>query len=114
MNPYNSSSESDSFSNSDSNMSSNLRLILFRDEQAYSQIVSTANLRHKLPKFQRLSQLWESLINALAGQSEPKIVRKRDRFGNWYFRVYDPVSQQSATLSSERELRAWIDQRYYQ
>jgi hypothetical protein len=112
MNPSNSSSESDSFS--DSNLSPNPQLVLFRPEQAYSQIVSTSRLRRRLSKFQRLSRLWENLINALAGRSEPQIHRKRDRQGNWYFQVYDPVSRRSATLFSEREMRAWIDQRYYE
>ena len=104
-------SSSDSFSD---NNSLNSQIVLFKPEQTCSQIVSTSKLRRKLPRFQKLSGLWERLVNALAGQSEPKIYRKRDRQGNWYFRVYDPVGDRSATLYSERELRAWIDQRYYQ
>lgn len=112
MNPHNFSSESDSFSESNSSLDS--QIILFKPEQTYSQIVSASKLRRRLSKFQRLNGLWERIVNTLAGRSEPQIYRKRDRQGNWYFRVYDPVSKRSATLSSERELRAWIDQRYYQ
>jgi len=111
MNPYNSSSESDSFS--ESSVFPSTPIILFKPEQGCSQIVSTFKLRRGLSRFQGLIQMWEDLINALAGRSEPKIYRKRDRQGNWYFRVYDPVMGRSVTLYSEQEMRTWIDQRYY-
>jgi hypothetical protein len=44
---------------------------------------------------------------------EPQIVQKCDRSGKNYWQVYDPVSGSSYSFSSEKEVRAWLDTRYY-
>jgi hypothetical protein len=83
--------------------------LLFKPANAASEIVSTKALRmahRKLP-------LWQRLLTLLSGKTEPKIWRKRDRAGNWYFRVFDPVTNLSSTFSSEQEVRVWLEQRYY-
>jgi predicted DNA-binding transcriptional regulator AlpA len=49
----------------------------------------------------------------VAQKSEPKVSEKRNRNGHPYYQVYDPVSNASATFSSEAEIRAWLEQRYY-
>ena len=44
---------------------------------------------------------------------EPQIVQKHDCNGNIYWQVYDPISATHCSLSSEQEVRAWLDSRYY-
>jgi hypothetical protein len=58
-------------------------------------------------------RLWEFFLNTLSAPAEPKIRRKHDRHGNTYFRVYDPSTATTHTFTSEQEVRAWLDQRYY-
>ena len=44
---------------------------------------------------------------------EPHIIQKGDRFGNIYWRVYDPISNSHCSFNSEQEVRSWLDTRYY-
>ena len=60
----------------------------------------------------RLYQIFDHLMNAIVNSSEPKITEKHDRFGNTHYQVYDPANQTSSTMSSEAEVRAWLDQRH--
>ncbi|NJR66872.1 MAG: hypothetical protein HC772_18700 [Leptolyngbyaceae cyanobacterium CRU_2_3] len=112
MKPYNSFSESDAFF--ESNSAPATKIVLFKPENAYSQIVSAVKLRCKSSSVSRWNRFWDSLINLFCGSSEPRIDRKIAHDGTPYFHVYDPVTRRSMTLSSEQELRVWIDQRYYQ
>jgi hypothetical protein len=112
MKSHNSFSGSDAFF--ESNSSSEAKLSLFKPENACSQIVSAAKLRYQSSQLSRFSVLWNRLLNLLVSRSEPTITRKFDRQGNLYFQVYDPVTHKSLSMDSEQELRAWIDQRYYQ
>ena len=48
----------------------------------------------------------------LAKRNEPYIKQKRDRYGNLYWQVYDFTTNKSYTFGSEREVRAWIEERY--
>jgi hypothetical protein len=59
-------------------------------------------------------QIWNLLLKAFANSSEPQIYQKHDRHGNMYFKVYDPVTRQFGTFTTEQEVRVWLDQRYYQ
>lgn len=61
---------------------------------------------------ERLANLFQTVLNAASGNSEPRISQKRDRRGNLYFSVYDPISNESAVMGSEQEIRAWLEQRY--
>ncbi|MGB3202983.1 MAG: hypothetical protein WBA99_18905 [Nodosilinea sp.] len=54
------------------------------------------------------------LVAYLCGSDSVRVAVKRDRQGQTVFVVYDSVSQQRHTFSSEQELRVWVDQRYYQ
>jgi hypothetical protein len=112
MKSHNSFSGSDAFFESES--SSESKIALFKPEDACSQIVSTAKLRCKSSQFSQLNKFWNWILNILAFRSEPTITRKHDREGNSYFQVYDPATQKSMFMASEQEVRAWIDQRYYQ
>lgn len=62
----------------------------------------------------RLSRMGQSLLQTLYSSSEPHISVRRDRIGNTFFIAYDPFTQANYTFTTERELRVWLDQRYYQ
>ncbi|MBE9159039.1 hypothetical protein IQ265_19680 [Nodosilinea sp. LEGE 06152] len=67
---------------------------------------------------------WASrLVVYLCGSNSLRVTVKRigyrsvlggDREGQTVYVVYDPVTQQRHTFSSEHDLRVWADQRYYQ
>ncbi|NJR58283.1 MAG: hypothetical protein HC769_05125 [Cyanobacteria bacterium CRU_2_1] len=76
---------------------------------------NTAETEYKSSsKISIFDRLWQSLLNGFLGNSEPKIYQKRDRYGDVYFRVYDPMTGTSSSFKSEQEVRIWLDQRYYQ
>ncbi len=62
----------------------------------------------------RLGQVASGLLTYLCGSTDLRVTVRRDRSGNPLLVAYDPVTQQRHTFSTEQELRAWIDQRYYQ
>ena len=53
------------------------------------------------------------LLAAATGSSDPIVRQRRDRHGQTYYTIYDPISQRRTTCASETEVRAWLDQRYY-
>ena len=57
----------------------------------------------------QLQHLWRYFSQ----RQEPKIWHKRDRYGNFYWLVYDPTTGHSSSFSSEKEVRVWLEQRYY-
>lgn len=64
------------------------------------------------PKRLDLKKIFAEVVRFLSDSSEPRIQFKRDRLGNHFWRVYDPSTNQSATFSSEAEVRIWLEQRY--
>ncbi|PSN11656.1 hypothetical protein C7271_24360 [filamentous cyanobacterium CCP5] len=71
----------------------------------------------------QLRPMASRLMAYLCGSNSLRVTVKRvsrrsalggHRQGQLMFVVYDPVSQQRHTFSSEQELRVWADQRYYQ
>lgn len=48
-----------------------------------------------------------------ANRIEPHVKSKCDCRGNCYWQVYDPVSGYNGSFGSEKEVRAWLDCRYY-
>ncbi|MGF1524702.1 MAG: hypothetical protein ACFBSF_20445 [Leptolyngbyaceae cyanobacterium] len=62
----------------------------------------------------RLGHTGRSLLAFFCDSYEPRILTKRDCEGNDYFVAYDPVTQAQFTFTTERELRVWLDERYYQ
>ncbi|MFQ4134963.1 hypothetical protein PGN35_001460 [Nodosilinea sp. PGN35] len=67
----------------------------------------------------RLRPLGSALLSYLCGSTDLRVTVQHSGHpsawgdGKTLFVVYDPVSQQRHTFSSEQELRVWIDQRYY-
>ncbi|MEB3355587.1 MAG: hypothetical protein VKK04_02485 [Synechococcales bacterium] len=55
---------------------------------------------------------WREFLNFLTPSPDPRISTFTNAHGETIWRVYDPVSQQAASLSSESELRVWLEQRY--
>jgi hypothetical protein len=43
---------------------------------------------------------------------QPQITRKRDRWGNTYFEIYDPIRRKSSSFASEKEVRFWLEEIY--
>lgn len=58
--------------------------------------------------------IWDFLAKFASGSTEPVVEKRCDRQGYTYYAVYDPVTQQRTLCSSEAEVRAWLEQRYYQ
>ena len=59
------------------------------------------------------SQLGQSFINYLTRSPEPQVCQKSDRAGNTWWSVYDPNTGGSSNLSSEMEVRMWLEERRY-
>lgn len=55
--------------------------------------------------------VWDAV--AAPTSSEPRVWQKRDRFGQIYWQVYDPIRDRSARFSSEQEVRQWLEENFY-
>ena len=64
----------------------------------------------------RWSQLGHAIVHYLVGAQAqaPKIWPKRDRDGHLYYEAYDHVTPARHHFDSERAVRVWLDERYYQ
>jgi hypothetical protein len=71
-------------------------------------------VRERSEAFPQLNHVWSFLLKTFAPTAEPQIYQKRDRSGNTYFKVYDPVTHRSNVFKTEQEVRVWLDQRHYQ
>ena len=49
----------------------------------------------------------------VVNRNEPQIAQKRDRYGNLYWQVYDFNTNKSYSFGSDREVRAWLENRYH-
>jgi predicted 3-demethylubiquinone-9 3-methyltransferase (glyoxalase superfamily) len=66
-------------------------------------------IRRSFVKFDRL---WQALVRSVKTRQEPQITWMRDRQGQSYFKVYDPLTEQHYYADSEQEVRIWLEQRY--
>ena len=57
-----------------------------------------------------LSLIWNVLFTSVS--DEPRIWQERDRFGNVWWYVYDPISRRSIQFPSEQEVRRWLEKRF--
>lgn len=87
--------------------------ILIDSKELDTFIEGTQAPKRSFPASQ-FKRIWNLLLSAFSGSSEPKIYQRHDRHGNIYFKVYDPVTHQIGTFNTEQEVRVWLDQRYYQ
>lgn len=49
----------------------------------------------------------------IINRNELDIKQKRDRFGNSYWQVYDPKTNNLHTFASEKDVRVWIETRHF-
>jgi hypothetical protein len=68
-------------------------------------------------KPQKKIRIWSRVFQALMDQfihsNEPQITLKRHA-DREYWHVYDPTTQKATTLTTEADVRVWLEQRYYQ
>jgi hypothetical protein len=48
----------------------------------------------------------------LTSSNEPSVQLMRDRFGESYWKIYDPISRTLIHLKTEQEVRSWLESRY--
>ncbi|MEM1292219.1 MAG: hypothetical protein AAGH67_12155 [Cyanobacteria bacterium P01_H01_bin.162] len=95
------------------------RLELISPEQQEQAAAPHARLDSEMARESRQSrwsQLGHAIVNYLVGAQaqDPTIWTKRDRKGHLYYEAYDPVTQTRHHFDSERAVRVWLDERYYQ
>ncbi|MBE9166701.1 hypothetical protein IQ238_03860 [Pleurocapsales cyanobacterium LEGE 06147] len=62
----------------------------------------------------KLWWLWQTFLDFWCSPSgEPRIWQRTDRFGNPYWRVYDPVSDRTIRFNDKQEVMIWLDERHY-
>ncbi|NJL02654.1 MAG: hypothetical protein HC910_19625 [Spirulinaceae cyanobacterium SM2_1_0] len=60
-----------------------------------------------------LTRLVKAVLAATIKAHEPRIRLTRDAQGQPLWRVFDPVSRTHASFARERDVRVWLEQRYY-
>ena len=66
-----------------------------------------------LCKVVTLDVLWQYIADTLLRNSEPKVCQRRDRYGNTFWHVYDPVTHRSSDFGSGADVLVWLEKRYY-
>lgn len=61
-----------------------------------------------------VSRIVQTLVAKLSNSNDPQIQMKYSSSGHEYWRVYDPVTRKTSTFTSEKDVRVWLEQRYYQ
>ena len=61
----------------------------------------------------QLKVLAQRLIHWLVTKPELTVKQKVNRSGNVFWYVYDPMTERTAYLTSEEEVRIWIEERFY-
>ncbi len=59
-----------------------------------------------------LKRMAGAIAHFLTNDSAPRIWQTRTQTGNLCWHVYDPIRDHGVTLSSEAEVRIWLEQRY--
>lgn len=71
------------------------------------------------PRFKRINvwswvkKAWTAIANAAIGNEDLRIWSVCDRTGTIVWYVHDPVTKHVSAFSSEAEVMAWIERRYY-
>jgi hypothetical protein len=74
-------------------------------------VVRSHLLRQYLSLLARFDYLQQAIGRLMRCGVEPKVWRRHDRYGNLYYRVYDPLTGISAVFGSELEVLWWLEQR---
>lgn len=59
-----------------------------------------------------LTGVWQSIVRYLTTQNEPKIWQSNDWFGHSWWNVYLPETGQTVRLTSEAEVRVWLEENF--
>ncbi|MBD2463475.1 hypothetical protein H6G89_20945 [Oscillatoria sp. FACHB-1407] len=59
-----------------------------------------------------VQRAWMSFWNAMATQDEPQFKERRDRRGQPYWQVYDPVADRTFHLDSLQTVLEWLENRH--
>lgn len=89
----------------------NTKWILDKESQPMLNSVPEDGVNN-LNRISWLARLRQFLVNALMQRNEPKIWQKRDRAGNTWWYVHNPVIGRTVCLASEEEVRIWLEQNY--
>ena len=94
------------------------RLVQSKDLYARLELITPDPAQSTAAKTAAPPARWQrwgrALFRYFLGSREPHIVTKRDRDGNPYYDVYDPIDRRHHTFGSEHEVRVWLEERYYQ
>ena len=60
-----------------------------------------------------LEQAAQGFVRRLLADAEPQVWQTTDANGNQWWSAHDPATGRSLYNVSEREMRAWIEQRYF-
>ncbi|MBD3886805.1 hypothetical protein IFO70_34780 [Phormidium tenue FACHB-886] len=77
-------------------------------------IVHDAVPQQKQPNPSWLSRTWNYLMHHLLQGNEPRVWQKHNAAGEVFYYGYDPYSGQTTHLTSDIDLRAWLEQLPYQ
>ena len=57
-------------------------------------------------------QIYSLLVHSIWDLDKPTVSYSVDRFGQSWWRVYDPTTKKTFHFDSENEARAWIEKHY--
>ena len=60
-----------------------------------------------------LQTIWHHTMDYFTRGDEPRIRMTSTQSGQKIWHLYDPVTQEKVTASSEEEVRFWLETRYY-
>lgn len=80
------------------------------------ELILFENIRQRKRKNRlfKIPHLLQQIVFSLKQEPKPKIGQVKNHLGQTIWCVYDPITGQSARLSSEVEVRLWLEARYYQ
>lgn len=77
-----------------------------------SQLISSSYTQQQPARSKQWQLILNRLISVLVPSTEPQITRVAQN-GKLIWKVYDPQTQQRLILTSENEVRSWLESRYY-
>lgn len=82
-----------------------------KQEKMSHSTVQTSSQSSNLSHF--LKQCWRLIRQLIEVNQEPKIWQQRNRYGEAFYRAYDPRSGRSTYCANEDEVRMWLEQLHY-
>jgi hypothetical protein len=88
----------------------------YKHQIASEELITTDVIVHhdtpqqKQPSASWLSCVWKYLMHHLLNGHEPRVWQKRNAAGEILYCAYDPYTRRSASLTSDIDLRIWLEQ----